>query len=212
MRNFPPTGTPLVTVAYAAVSCAAVAAILVTTVLMGLLGALITFVLYGVGPVALVVYLMRAPARRKAIKARVKELQARRSESQPRAARDPFDIPGGIALALGLVTMLMAFNRMDNATWGSAYGCQGKAIASVAFGRASGLGSFNAGRYSNRGQKITPDQLLQQNIAYRLPRGADWDGTFDGLTDTQSGVPVGPQSSVGVVRMARVSPALTLEL
>lgn len=35
-----------------------------------LLGALITFVLYGVGPVALVVYLMRAPARRKAIKAR----------------------------------------------------------------------------------------------------------------------------------------------
>ena len=35
-----------------------------------LLGAFITFVLYGVGPVALVVYLMRAPARRKAIKAR----------------------------------------------------------------------------------------------------------------------------------------------
>ncbi len=34
-----------------------------------LLGALITFVLYGVGPVALVVYLMRAPARRRAIKA-----------------------------------------------------------------------------------------------------------------------------------------------
>jgi hypothetical protein len=35
-----------------------------------LLGALVTFVLYGVGPVALVVYLMRAPARRKAIKER----------------------------------------------------------------------------------------------------------------------------------------------
>ncbi len=35
-----------------------------------LLGAIITFVLYGVGPVALVVYLMRTPARRKAIKAR----------------------------------------------------------------------------------------------------------------------------------------------
>lgn len=35
-----------------------------------LLGALVTFVLYGVGPLALVVYLMRAPARRKAIKAR----------------------------------------------------------------------------------------------------------------------------------------------
>jgi hypothetical protein len=34
------------------------------------IGAIFTFVLYGVGPVALVVYLMRAPARRRAIKAR----------------------------------------------------------------------------------------------------------------------------------------------
>ena len=33
---------------------------------------------------------------------------------------------------------LMAFQRMDNAIWGSIYGSQGKAIASVAFGRASG--------------------------------------------------------------------------
>ncbi|MGH6625956.1 MAG: hypothetical protein ACRECD_05340 [Burkholderiaceae bacterium] len=35
-----------------------------------LLGAIITFVLYGLGPVALVVYLMGSPARRKAIKVR----------------------------------------------------------------------------------------------------------------------------------------------
>ncbi|MFI5446508.1 hypothetical protein [Polaromonas sp. UC242_47] len=35
-----------------------------------LLGAIVTFVLYGLGPVALVVYLMRTPARRRAIKAR----------------------------------------------------------------------------------------------------------------------------------------------
>jgi hypothetical protein len=34
------------------------------------LGGIITFVLYGLGPVALVVYLMGAPARRKAITAR----------------------------------------------------------------------------------------------------------------------------------------------
>ena len=34
------------------------------------LGALITFVLYGVLPVTLVVYLMRSPARRRAIRAR----------------------------------------------------------------------------------------------------------------------------------------------
>src|SRR5262245_53652033 len=33
---------------------------------------------------------------------------------------------------------LMAFNRMDGAIWASVYGCQGKAIASVAFGRPSG--------------------------------------------------------------------------
>ena len=33
---------------------------------------------------------------------------------------------------------LMAFNRMDGAIWGAVYGSQGKAIASVAFGRASG--------------------------------------------------------------------------
>ncbi len=34
---------------------------------------------------------------------------------------------------------LVAFQRMDNAIWASAYGSQGKAIASAAFGRASGL-------------------------------------------------------------------------
>ena len=29
-------------------------------------------------------------------------------------------------------------NRMDGAIWASAYGCKGKAVASAAFGRASG--------------------------------------------------------------------------
>jgi uncharacterized protein GlcG (DUF336 family) len=33
---------------------------------------------------------------------------------------------------------LVAFQRMDGAIWGSAYGSQGKAIASAAFGRSSG--------------------------------------------------------------------------
>jgi len=33
---------------------------------------------------------------------------------------------------------LLAFQRMDGAMWASAYGCQGKAIASASFGRASG--------------------------------------------------------------------------
>jgi uncharacterized protein GlcG (DUF336 family) len=33
---------------------------------------------------------------------------------------------------------LIAFNRMDGAIWAGAYGSQGKAIASAAFGRTSG--------------------------------------------------------------------------
>ena len=33
---------------------------------------------------------------------------------------------------------LIAFNRMDGAIWGGVYGAQGKAVASVAFGRTSG--------------------------------------------------------------------------
>ena len=33
---------------------------------------------------------------------------------------------------------LIAMQRMDGAIWASAYGCQGKAVASAAFGRASG--------------------------------------------------------------------------
>ncbi len=33
---------------------------------------------------------------------------------------------------------LLAFQRMEDATWASAYGSQGKAIAAVAFGQTSG--------------------------------------------------------------------------
>jgi glc operon protein GlcG len=33
---------------------------------------------------------------------------------------------------------LVVFRRMDNAIWASAYGSQGKAIASAAFGRPNG--------------------------------------------------------------------------
>lgn len=55
-----------------------------------LLGALMTFVLYGLGPVALVVYLMGAPARSKAIKKRDAEAfaqQAARKESADAAGK-----------------------------------------------------------------------------------------------------------------------------
>ena len=47
------------------------------------LGAIVTFVLYGVGPAALVVYLMGAPARSKAIKQREADARARRSAAEP---------------------------------------------------------------------------------------------------------------------------------
>jgi len=50
------------------------------------LGAIVTFFLYGLLPVALVVYLMRAPQRRKAIKARE---AAEQNERQAARSADP---------------------------------------------------------------------------------------------------------------------------
>lgn len=49
------------------------------------LGAVITFLLYGAGPVALVVYLMGAPARRRAIKAKEAAELAQTHSVQPDA-------------------------------------------------------------------------------------------------------------------------------
>ena len=49
---------------------------------------------------------------------------------------------------------LMAFNRMDNAIWGSAYGSQGKAVASAAFGRASGEMQARADQPTPRGINV----------------------------------------------------------
>src|SRR5215813_4729754 len=46
---------------------------------------------------------------------------------------------------------LVAFQRMDNTIWASAYGSQGKAIASAAFGRASGELSERADHPTPRG-------------------------------------------------------------
>ena len=59
-----------------------------------LLGALITFVLYGLGPIALVLYVMGTPARRRAIKAReASEQTANLASGEPdtssHAAADP---------------------------------------------------------------------------------------------------------------------------
>lgn len=57
------------------------------------LGALITFVLYGMGPAALVVYLMGAPARSRAIKKREAEEFAQRTRTD---AGDDVDTTGAI--------------------------------------------------------------------------------------------------------------------
>jgi hypothetical protein len=57
-----------------------------------IIGACFTFVLYGAGPVALVVYVMDTPRRKKAIKAREADELARRlaaSSSQPDAGGKP---------------------------------------------------------------------------------------------------------------------------
>ncbi|KQX87182.1 hypothetical protein [Variovorax sp. Root473] len=48
------------------------------------LGAIVTFLLYGLAPVALVIYLMATPARRRAIK----EREAQAQEAARRAAAD----------------------------------------------------------------------------------------------------------------------------
>ena len=46
---------------------------------------------------------------------------------------------------------LVALHRQDGAIWGSAYGSQGKAVASAAFGRASGEMQARADQPTPRG-------------------------------------------------------------
>ena len=55
-----------------------------------LLGAFITFLLYGAGPIALVMYVMGTPARRRAIKAcEAAEQSPAPTSDQPDAGREP---------------------------------------------------------------------------------------------------------------------------
>src|SRR5215472_14142768 len=46
---------------------------------------------------------------------------------------------------------LIAMQRMDGAIWASVYGCQGKAVASAAFGRPSGEMAARADQPTPRG-------------------------------------------------------------
>ena len=49
---------------------------------------------------------------------------------------------------------LVAFNRMDGAIWAGVYGSQGKAVASAAFGRPSGVMQDRADQPTPRGIAI----------------------------------------------------------
>jgi len=49
---------------------------------------------------------------------------------------------------------LVAFQRMDNAMWAGVYGSQGKAVASAAFGRASGDLTDRAGHPTMTGIRV----------------------------------------------------------
>lgn len=67
-----------------------------------LLGAIVTFFLYGLMPVALVVYLMRTPQRRRAIKAReAAELESLRSAQAAPDASSHAPDAGGHASGAG---------------------------------------------------------------------------------------------------------------
>ena len=84
---------------------------------------------------------------------------------------------------------LMAFNRMDNAIWGSVYGCQGKAIASVAFGRASGELAERAGSpiiqgiAAAEGGHMIPSQGAMPIIRHGVAEGACGVGGGTGQQD-----------------------------
>ena len=56
---------------------------------------------------------------------------------------------------------LVAFQRMDNAIWASAYGSQGKAIASAAFGRASG-------ELTERASHPTPAGIAAASVGHMI--------------------------------------------
>src|SRR5262244_3095648 len=72
---------------------------------------------------------------------------------------------------------LMAFNRMDNAIWGSVYGSQGKAIASVAFGRASGELQERAGAPIIQGIKAAEgDHMIPSQGAVPIIRNGVVEG------------------------------------
>src|SRR5215472_4552756 len=72
---------------------------------------------------------------------------------------------------------LLAFQRMDNAIWASAYGSQGKAIASAAFGRASGELSERANHPTPAGiRAASGGEMIMGQGAVPILRGGAIEG------------------------------------
>lgn len=72
---------------------------------------------------------------------------------------------------------LVAFQRMDNAIWASAYGSQGKAVASAAFGRASGELSERANQPTPAGiRERSGDEMIMGQGAVPILRNGSIDG------------------------------------
>jgi len=84
---------------------------------------------------------------------------------------------------------LVAFNRMDGAIWASVYGCQGKAIASVAFARPSGELQERAGSpiiqgiVAAEGGHMIPSQGGMPIIKNGVPEGGVGVGGGTGQQD-----------------------------
>jgi glc operon protein GlcG len=76
---------------------------------------------------------------------------------------------------------LIAFNRMDGAIWGSAYGSQGKAIASVAFGRPSGQLQERADTPIIRG-------IAAAEGGHMIPSKGGWPIIVNGMIEGACGV------------------------
>ncbi len=72
---------------------------------------------------------------------------------------------------------LVALNRMDGAIWAGAYGCQGKAVASAAFGRASGELAERADQPTPRGIAVAEGgHMIMGQGAVPIIRNGQIDG------------------------------------
>ena len=72
---------------------------------------------------------------------------------------------------------LLAFQRMDNAIWAGAYGSQGKAVASVAFGRTSGELTERANHPTPRGiSAASGDRMIMGQGAVPILRNGVIEG------------------------------------